>query len=379
MVATDRRTILVLGAGVIGGQVADLLARMDDRYRIALAARDADQVRHRANLAITVALNLGFAPMVDAYATDVFDLARTADLIDTVRPDLIVNATSVQTFWRISLLPRPLYQTLDRARIGPWLPNHLATALAVMRAVRASGTAAPVVNASFPDAVNPALATVGLAPLIGAGNIANLVPTLNRAVAGTLGVAPGRFELHFAAHHYACNAISSHGHPDGAPTALGVRMIDDASVVPLDPTPLFASVTGRYKRVRGIDGQIVAASSTAAMADAVLADQPRAMHAPGVAGLPGGYPVIVGRGVAVLDFGTTIDRETAIAVNLAGQKLEGIDAIEPDGTIRFGAAQMEVLTSTIGYRCQQMQVEDAKFWADELQARYGAIAQRAAA
>jgi len=245
MVTTDRRTILVLGAGVIGGQVADLLARMNDRYRIALAARDPDRVRHRANLAITVAMNLGFVPIVDPYATDVFDLARTAELIHEVQPDLIVNATSVQTFWRISLLPPPLYQTLDRARIGPWLPNHLATALAVMRAVRVSGTAAPVVNASFPDAVNPALATVGLAPLIGAGNIANLVPTLRRAAGAMLGVAPDGFQLRFAAHHYACNAISSHGHAEGAPTVLGVRLSDDAPAVPLDPAALFASVAGR--------------------------------------------------------------------------------------------------------------------------------------
>lgn len=379
MVASNRRTILVLGAGVIGGQVADLLARMNDRYRIVLAARDPDRVRERANLAITVAMNLGFAPIVEAQTTDVFDLARTADLIDAVQPDLIVNATSMQTFWRISLLPPRLYQTLDRARIGPWLPNHLATALAVMRAVRVSGSTAPVVNASFPDAVNPALATVGLAPLIGAGNIANLVPTLRRAVGETLGLAPDRFQLRFAAHHYACNAISSHGHADGAPTALSIRMSDDSAVVPLDTAEVFAAVVGRYRRVRGIDGQIVAASSTAAMADAVLADRPRALHAPGIAGLPGGYPVIVGQGTATLDFDTTVDRETAVAVNIRGQRLEGIDAIERDGTIRFGAAQMEVLTSTIGYRCHQMHVEEAKPWADELQARYRTVAQQVAA
>lgn len=379
MVKNQRRTILVFGAGVIGGQTADLLARMDDRYRVVLVARDLEQVCRRANLAITVALNLGFAPIVEARDTDVYDVERTADMVTEIDPDLIINATSVQTFWRISLLPRPLFEMLDRARIGPWLPNHLATALAVMRAARLSGARAPVVNASFPDAVNPALATIGLAPLVGAGNIANLVPTLRRAAGASLGIAPSGFSLWMIAHHYACNSISSHGHPGGAPTALRIRLNDSGAEVGLDSAVLFEAVNGPFRRVRGIDGQIVAASATAAMADAVLADTVRAMHAPGVAGLPGGYPVRVGNGAVALDLPEGMSQEEAVAINRAGQRLEGIDAIEADGTIRFAAEQMEFLNATFGYHCSQMKVEDAQYWADELQARYRSIARRVAA
>ncbi|MGA9580746.1 MAG: hypothetical protein WBR13_02110 [Allosphingosinicella sp.] len=370
---------MIFGAGVIGGQAADLLARMNDRYRVVLAARDLEQVKQRANLAITVAMNLGLAPMVEARGSDVFDCDRTTELIAQVDPDLIINATSMQTFWRISLLPPSLFETLNRARIGPWLPNHLATALAVMRAVRLTGMNPTVVNTSFPDAVNPALATIGLAPLVGAGNIANLVPTLSRAASVAIGAPVADLSVKFVGHHYACNAISSHGHPGGAPTALHVRVRSAPADAAIDPAAIFMAVHRDFARVRGIEGQIVAASAAAAMADTLLEDVPRPMHAPGVGGLPGGYPVVVGNRTVTLDLPGSVSREEAVAINLDGQRLEGIECIQPNGVIRFVPEQMEILGTTFGYRCSEMHVEDAKEWADDLQARYYSVAQRMAA
>jgi hypothetical protein len=381
MVEKARRTrVLIFGAGVIGGHVCDLLSRMDDRFDLTVSARRAEALSQRVNLSITSALCLGFDPRIEAVACDVTHTDACAALIDRVRPDMIVNATSLQTFWEIGLLPTEAYRHLERARIGPWLPNHLATARALMRAVRASASPALVVNASFPDAVNAALATVGLAPDVGGGNIANIVPTLTRAAARQLGVERGALTVHFVAHHVACNAISSYGTPGDAPYRLSV-VLDGAEVADtLDHTALFASVIGEFKRVRGVAGQIVAASGVAAVT-AALSDpvRERAMHVPGPNALPGGYPAIVGKGEVRLALPNGLPQDEAIRVNLEGQSVEGISEIRADGTIVYAPAEMAVLREAFGYDCAQMHVDEVDDWAGELQARYRAYAERLSA
>jgi hypothetical protein len=375
-----RKRVLIFGAGVIGGHVCDLLSRMDDRFDLVVVARRHDLLSQRVNLSITSALCLGFDPRIEAVACDVFETDACAALIDRVRPDIIVNATSLQTFWEIGLLPVEAYKHLERARIGPWLPNHLATARAVMRAVRSAGSSALVVNAAFPDAVNSALATVGLAPDVGGGNIANIVPTLTRAAAGQLGVERARLTVHFVAHHVACNAISSYGTPGDAPYRLSI-VLDGAEVADtLDHTALFSSVIGEFKRVRGVTGQIVAASGVAAVTAALSTpDTQKPMHVPGPNALPGGYPALVGKGEVRLALPNGLPQDEAIRVNLEGQSVEGISEIRADGTIVYAPAEMAVLREAFGYDCAQMHVDEVDDWAGELQARYRAYAERVSA
>lgn len=371
MVSGDRQCILVLGAGVIGGNVTDLLLRMQDRFRVVLAARNGERLKERANLSMTVAINLGFDPQLETRTIDVTDLDHTAALIANVAPDLIVNATSLQTFWEISLLPKETYRALSKANIGPWLPNHLATTKAVMRAVRASGTTAPVVNASFPDGVNPALATIGLEPLVGGGNVANLIPTLERSCAETLEVPRDKLALRFAAHHVACNSISSTGSPGGAPYALSVLVDGEEVSDKIDHEALFASVVGKFRRVRGVTGQIVASSGVAAVAAGLLDDGGmRRIHVPGPHGLAGGYPARVGDGRVEIDCTGGFDQTTAVDVNETGAVVEGIEEIRPDGTIVFAEPEMKVMEDAFGYFCRQMHIDDVDQVAAELQSRY---------
>lgn len=49
------RKVLILGCGVVGGNVLDLLSRMTEPFEIHVASRRIDAVRLRVNLAIAVA------------------------------------------------------------------------------------------------------------------------------------------------------------------------------------------------------------------------------------------------------------------------------------------------------------------------------------
>ena len=363
------KKLLILGIGVIAGHVLDLLSRVPENYQIVVVSRDEAKLRERVNLAVAVAMNGGRVPDVSFRIADIANIDQTADLIATLQPEIIVNATSLQTFWLISTLPRERYQYLSRAALGPWLPNHLALTRKLMIALRQSSVSAQVVNAAFPDAVNPALGKVGLAPLVGAGNVANTIPTLRRAAALMCGVPVESIDIRFYAHHYVGNRIASTGDPGPAPYAL--RILRDGVDVTgkIDVESLFDLFTTKLKRTRGVPGQIMAASSVAAIVRAIANDTGQELHAPGPNGLPGGYPVRVrAHGVSVID--DLVPIKSAIAVNEGGGIFEGIERIDDDGTVHFAEANMSIMKNAFGYYCKTMKLDEVDDWAQELRARY---------
>ena len=368
--------ILILGCGVVGGHVLDLLSRMTEPFEIHVASRRIDAVRLRVNLAIAVATNLGVTHQIEAYQLDVENIDETVNLLNKIKPEIVVNATSRQTFWLISTLPRPVYLDLAEARMGPWLPNHLALSYKLMQAVRQSGLSIRVVNAAFPDSVNPVLAKVDLAPYVGAGNIANLIPTLRRGIAHLCGASFEVVEVNFVAHHFVGNEIASYGHTDGAPYHLQAWIDGEEITNRFQDDALFALFTTLLKRTRGVAGQIMASSSVAAVVRAIATDSGLFHHAPGPNGLVGGYPLRIGASRIELALPEGLSAAEAESINNAGQQFEGIERIDPCGTVHFTANRMEVLTRTLGYRCQSMKLADVGSWADELQAKYRAYVER---
>lgn len=248
-----------------------------------------------------------------------------------------------------------------------------------MLAIHDSGTRAKVVNAAFPDAVNPILSKAGIAPTIGAGNIGNLIPTLRRALALHFNCEFDEIDLRMVAHHVVGNAIASYGHPDGAPFLLCVKRNGEDVSRQLDTADVFRLFLTDLRRTRGVTGQVMAASCVAMMVKAVTGEDVVSTHAPGPAGLPGGYPVDVSSSGVSVTPPAGHSLTDCIAVNEAAQRYEGIAKIESDGTVRFEHEQMAVLTREFGYRCSVMQLHDVDDWADELDARYAEYARVAAA
>lgn len=370
------RKVLIFGCGVIGGNVIDLLSRMPDRFEITVAARNRERVTKRVNLAIAVAMNLGLRPQISSCDADLSDIERTADLLYTLKPEIIVNATSLQTFWLISTLPNEQYRLLDEARIGPWLPNHLALCYKLMLAIQMANVHARVVNASFPDAVNPALAKIGLAPFIGAGNIANTIPTMRRGIAHLIDCPLEKVDVKFCAHHFVGNRIASYGETSGAPYHLTAYFDGEDITDKLNTAELFQLFTTRFKRLRGIQGQIMASSSVASIVRAIANDSGALLHAPGPAGLPGGYPLRVGADRIEVALPERLSLEEAIQINETGQQFEGIEKIDDDGTVHFSDREMNVMKRILGYSCKTMKIGEVDEHARELGLKYKAFSQQ---
>ena len=58
-------------------------------------------------------------------------------------------------------------------------------------------------------------------------------------------------------------------------------------------------------------------------------------HAPGVLGLPGGYPICVRRKSIELDLPAGISRDEAVEFNNLWARANGIEGIESDGTLIY--------------------------------------------
>lgn len=368
--------IMLLGMGDLSAKVLSMLLADPATNRVVLAGRNAEAIRRRGNLALFTATNLGLYGSVDTVHVDLRDVDATADTLARVRPDIIFMGGSLQSWRVITALPKAVFEELDAAQFGPWLPMHLTLNHLLMRAVRDSGVDAKVVNAAFPDAVGPVLDKVGLAPTIGVGNVANIVPALTLGAAHLLDAHPSQVELRLTAQHYFSHYVPRFGDAGNGAYHLGVTVRGRPGAAEPDHSALFALLDNRLKRVGGIDGQLLTASSATRVLRGMAADSGVLAHAPAPDGLPGGYPVRVHRGGGTLDLPEGLGRDEAIRINEECQRADGIDGIDDDGTVHFAEPEMAVMKRLLGYECQSMKLGDASEWADELARKYAAFAEK---
>ncbi len=376
----DRRTILIVGQGVLASAVLDFLAQSDGRYRVVIAARDLDRLTRRVNLARYTALNLGHAPVLECCAMDLMDGARSAALIASIAPAIIFNATTLHSWWVITQLPPQAFQRLDRAHGGVWTPMHLVLIRRLMQAVRAAGFAGAVVNASYPDVTHAALAAEGLSPLVGIGNVANAVPGLRLAAAHLLQAPLSGIAVRFFAHHFLSYRMPSTGVTDGAPYHLTVyRCGREVALDESDRREIFALVAGRFRRVKGLAGQSVTASSATAVLRALADPADQVVHAPGPRGLVGGYPVRFGEAGIAVDLPTGLSLDAAIEINRRCQRYDGIAEIDAAGTVHFTPEAADILRTELGYDCRQLPLDACEERANELARKFAAYRERIAA
>lgn len=373
----ERCKILILGQGVLASAVLDFLAQSDRQFRIFIAARDADKLARRVNLARYTALNLGRDPVIEPCAIDLMDGERSAALIASVAPDIIFNATTLHSWWVITQLPPAAFQRIDRARGGVWTPMHLVLVRRLMLAAHAADFKGVVVNASYPDVTHAALAAEGLAPLVGIGNVANAVPGLRLAAAHLLQAPVAEVDVRFFAHHFLSYRMPSTGRTDGAPYHLSVyRRGKEVALDAGDHNEIFQLVAGRFRRVKGLAGQSVTASSATAILRALVNREACVVHAPGPLGLVGGYPVRFGERRIAIDLPSGLALEAAIDINRRCQTYDGIDDIDARGTVHFTADAADVLREELGYDCRRLPLEECEARAEELARKFAAYRDR---
>lgn len=362
----SRSTIMMVGIGELGGHVLEMLVRAPGTLRIVTADLNEDWGYRKTNIAVFGASQLGYYPEVKFTKVDLYNIEQTAETIYKFKPEIIYSAVTLQSWWVINTLPKDVFEQLDKARFGPWLPMQMTLVHKLMQAVKQTGLDIRVINSAFPDAVHPVLDKVGLAPTIGIGNVANVIPAIRKSIAFRLGKSMKEVVVFFIAQHYVSHYLPRFGSTGAAPYYLK-PMVNDRDVTnEIDLDEVFRDIPTRFRRSGGRDGQILTASSAVNIILAMVDDTGDFMHAPGPSGLPGGYPVRVDAkgGTVILPKDLTL--EEAIRINEEGQRADGIDRIDQDGTTHFTDNAALIMKEMLGYDCKVLKLGEAEERAKEL-------------
>ncbi|MGV8920133.1 MAG: hypothetical protein ACOH2R_20405 [Pseudomonas sp.] len=374
-----RKRILIVGAGKLCLQILQILAPRNG-FHFYVGSRDLEKTIRLCNLVRLGALQLGVTCSLEALELDLDDIDRTAETLALIKPDMVINCASLQSWRIITELPKANYEALDQAQLGPWLPMHLAPAYNLMLALVKSGLrrkSVPVINAAFPDAVNAILDKVGLAPDIGVGNVANLIPATRMAIAMLGSASPDQVQVKLIAQHYFSHYVPRAGLPPEANYKLWYRVNGVDCTGKISDAEIFHQARSQFRRLGGVEGQFLTAASAVSVISNIFSIDEVEVHAPGPHGLPGGYPVRLGAGQVLLSLPDGVSRAEAIVINQQGQRQDGIESIEANGGVRFALKQMSIMTEQLGFEMPYMLLQDVQQWAAELGHKYQSYAKKA--
>ncbi|MCE5333653.1 MAG: hypothetical protein LLG06_03595 [Desulfobacteraceae bacterium] len=369
-------TIMIVGMGEVGGKALEILARRPGIGRIVAADLNDVYGRQKANNANFGAQLEGSYPDIDFVKVDLADIDGTARTLADITPSVIFNSTSLQSYWVVELLPKEIHKKFQKIGFGLWLPMHLTLAYKLMQAVKKAGIDTSVVNGSYPDAVNPALARVGMGPAAGIGNLELVVPQLRKVVSEKLKVPMRSVCPLLVMHHYAEYWVVREGHTGGAPYYLKVLVDGNDVTKNLNTDDLLRDVPVSAKRPGRPDGHYMVASSAVQKILALLHDTKEIVHAAGPSGLIGGYPVRLGSNGAELALPKEISFDEALRINIENQRLEGIEEIKEDGTILFMEENCRHMKDLLNYSCRTMAIDECERRAKELSRLYNEFAKK---
>lgn len=346
-------TVVVIGLGDLGSRVLDILARSARIERLVGSGREAEHGEARAAQCRLVAALQAGPRRVEFVRNDVSDVGATAALLRRLEPAVVVTAASRHTWWR---------RGVEGVPYGAWLPLQLTLVRDLVLARNDAGIAAPIICLPFPDNVGPALAPLGLAPELGAGNVTETAAKLE-LLAGEGSEA--RLVLHHAAQRYAFPDFAALGDgeseepPWAAEVLVGGEALPEERVDELFHAP--------WPLPWGRDSHDLTAAATAQIVEALLSDEPVRAHAPAPHGRPGGYPLLVSRGGIELDLPAGVGEDEAVAINARAGRWDGLERVEADGTLVFTAAVAEATERHLGVRVDRVAPGDVDRVADELE------------
>jgi len=369
---------MLIGIGELGGIVLEFMSRIPGICEIVTADSNADWGFRKTNSAIEGASYMGLYPKIKFYPIDLLNIEKTAELLKKINPTILCNGTTLQSWWVVNELPPEVNAKIykDRCAIGPWTAMHLALSSKLMKAVKMSGIDTYVVNTSYPDATNPSLGRVGLAPTVGIGNMDLAVPYIQKAASEILNVPMKNVGVELIAHHYHAYYWCRYGTGSKVPFYLRVYVGQEDVTDQLgDMKQFIAELPKRGMRPAGRHGQFVVAGSCLKNIMAIFNDTGEITHAPGPQGLEGGYPVRLSRKGAevVLPKGLTLRQ--AREFNLEGQQHDGVQEIKANGDVVLTDEAYDTFKEMLNIDCRVITIEDSYEQAMELRKKFHEFAR----
>lgn len=330
MTLKPRRTfnpakILIFGIGDLGIHIARLV--MENQYSsVCMLAGQSSASEQWAQL-----LHLATGGDARAARVNGLDVEAVKKLLANFEPDVIVQCATLLSPFAMKGIGTPAALAILNGGFALQTAAQLPIIRSVMQARQALGLSCPVINCSYPDVTNAMLASEGLAPDAGIGNVAIMALRFQRLIPGA---ADGG--LRVIGHHSQLGR-SLAGEPAAAPMHVPLVYLHDRK---LEDTELLL----KPGLERGPTLNYLAAATVLPILRGFLSkDSVMQTHAPGVVGLQGGYPIQFKGGQIELDLPEAVSREEAISFNSLSAPGDGIERIESDGTLFYTqAAKNEV-------------------------------------
>jgi hypothetical protein len=312
--------ILIFGIGDLGVHIARLV--MENQYAsVCMLAGHSTAAEQWAAL-----LNISTGGNTKAARVNGLDVEAVKTLLTNFEPDVIVQCATLLSPFAMKEVGTPAALAILKSGFALQAAAQLPIIRSVMQARRALGLNCPVINCSYPDATNVILASEGLAPDAGIGNVAIMALRFQQLIPGA---ADGG--LRVIGHHSQLGP-SLAGEPAAAPTPVPMVYLHgrklEASDLLLQPG-LQRGPTLNY---------LAAATVLPVLHGFLSPDSVTPTHAPGVLGLPGGYPIQIAGGRIALDLPDAVSLNEAVSFNKLSATGEGIERIDPDGTLVYTQA-----------------------------------------
>ena len=160
--------VLVLGAGDLGARAASFLARSGALGRLVVTRRSADDACRLANSLLLHADLLGHRLETAGVGLDVTEVEATAELLQDLRPDLVLSCAIVERWWlgddlppqrrrHFYGLPASMRKAASRQLVPTSQPSARAVALTRLIRPRASMSSASPIFAESWATVAPAM------------------------------------------------------------------------------------------------------------------------------------------------------------------------------------------------------------------------------
>lgn len=333
--------ILILGLGDLGVRIAQSV--VEQRLSsVCMLAGQSGAAKQWAEL-----LTISSGRDVRSTQLDGQDEQALASLLTSFEPDVIVQCATLLSPFAIAARGTPASEAVRAGGFALQVSAQLPVIRTLMTVRRKLGMHCPVVNCSYPDVTNPVLATEGLAPHAGIGNVAIMAmrfkALLPEGKTSTLQVIGQHAQL----------GPSLAGRPASAETPVPL-VYADGRLLPerelLLDTGLQPGSTLNH---------LAAATALPIIRAFVERDGVHDLHAPGILGLPGGYPVRIAGGEVELRLPDGVTREDAVAFNRLAAKGEGLERIDDDGAIFYTEAAQRAVAAWCPELAEPLRAEDA--------------------
>ncbi len=351
------KKILIIGSGGrVGMQIAAELMRLN--FDLAMVdIMDEQLLRQKAGRLLNdsrLTLTGSTSKLSIHGGVDALDTAAVTEIIGLENPDLVINYAIPITWDAAKRLPN--YRNISAAGLGAFTPLQVLTPLSVGRAIANAGVNTRYMVGNLPDITIPIITGIARqggvqSPLCGAGNVGLNQVAFRSQLALETGVSFSDIELSLVAHHVHWVAPREPGYSNEAPFMARVCVHGE-------------DISGRFEDLRAVMNQGVNnhyeadasfSSTTGILASrvaiALLDDSDKAhyLHAPAPNGLPGGYPIRIQQGAVDVVLPGDWQLADAITAMEQAHTLDGVQAIDSDGTVRFTDYAQEILRKETGF------------------------------